>query len=337
MSSFDLKNKMKIARALNYTNFDETAREIDLSEVPVALGLFSISRNYRDAANLPSEKIVSFHGPNVPLNKKFLPDIRKAANIALALGQDSITLHPHKVKGADENERLRQQEEALECIDIVEKTSGCKIEVETFAGRNRILRPREIVELGLPLVIDTSHIDSLDVYELLEVYRNNVPTLHLSERNIGEQHQPITAYGESLVELLRAQKWDGTVVLEYMPQLQDRAAADAKYLINVLDGFDRTKDSPEMAVENFNLAVKTKPNGYLAEYGLGLVDVLKGNGEKAIDHLKRAENVHPGNYGVLLLLSKAYELAGQDGDAHDTFRKLKQLFPSSFSQEASYH
>lgn len=317
---------MNVAYSIPFTNYDEVSRELESSKLNVALTFYSLGKktDVKGAYQLPPERIISVHGPGLPLVKENLPVFRKAAKIALALGQNSMVLHPHRAKNPDESERLRQQEEALGCIDNIAETTGCKVEVETFAGAGRVLRPAEIIEKGLPMVLDISHLDSLQCYDF--VLRNAPSTIHLSERINDVNHQPIGNYGESLVEILQQQGWGGPLCLEYMPDLRAESKRDTAYLLNVVSGAETAqKNSLLEAGEKFRKASEIKPEGYLGDYGLGMVLVREQKYAEAVPHLKKALEKFPSHSSSLLFLSMAQHALGQHQEAKQTEEKLNTI------------
>jgi len=129
--------------------------------------------------------------------------------------------------------------------------SQTKLCIETFGWKsNKYLRsPIEIVEFiliyqpSLQMVIDTSHIEELwfdpKIMSLLLRYTS---VIHLSNRAKGHgQHLPFTSpVGDlNLVKFARdlkyKYKWDGDIILEYMPEHQHKLYKNAKYLESLVN------------------------------------------------------------------------------------------------------
>jgi len=99
--------------------------------------------------------------------------------------------------------------------------------IETFEGKKRVFNPAETVGFNLPMTLDTSHVKNQEeVWSLLENYRQNILTVHLSAREPGKQHLPINGFCKKIVKYLAENNWSGNVILEYMFEFHGRMLDD---------------------------------------------------------------------------------------------------------------
>ena len=156
-----------------------------------------------------------------------------AIQLADDLGASSVTFHPNQVK------RNRLETQALFKKHLQDLQNGFQAQaaVETFGGKRRLLRPDEIVEAGLPMILDTAHLhdDSL-ILSLIERYHTKMPTVHLSARGESEHHLPIDTFCLQVVKLLERIDWEGSVILEYLPWHHYRISDDLKLIERFLKG-----------------------------------------------------------------------------------------------------
>jgi len=123
--------------------------------------------------------------------------------------------------------------------------------IETFGWKsNKYLRsPLEIVEFiliyqpSLRMVIDTSHIEELWFDpKIISFLLRYTSVIHLSNRAKGHgQHLPFNSPVGNLnlvkfvKELKYRYKWDGDIVLEYMPEHQHKLNKNANYLQSLVN------------------------------------------------------------------------------------------------------
>lgn len=304
---------MKVAHTLVFRNTEQFYKELDKSEENVEIRFESLKKD-RELRALSSSKIISVHGPREPLNEQFKHLHYKAAELAKIYGVGHVVVHPQKA--SNETERQEQQKEALRIINTI-RDKGITAAVETFAGRNRILTPRETERYNLAMTLDASHLDDLEVYDFLSTYKN-IPVIHLSAKTETEQHQPIDLVCETHVEELLRSKWDGVLVVEYMPDLREQQIQDAKYLRLIVNGTKAAEQNElELAAEYFSKAGKTKPKGYLSSYGLGSALTRLQRHKEALPLLQNAENKMPYNADVLLFLALTERALGLPSDEHE--------------------
>ena len=92
------------------------------------------------------------------------------------------------------------------------------------------------------------------------------------------------------------------------------------------------------AAEQYRELIATNDSGFyslMAALGLADVQIARGDYDEAIVLLEQSSSDNSGEIdlpldGVLMLLGRAYELAGRGGDARATFQRVVEEFPGSF-------
>ncbi|MDW7762041.1 MAG: hypothetical protein SCM96_15550 [Acidobacteriota bacterium] len=175
-------------------------------------------------------RILSIHATQGNISDEaFLFWGRQTVELARELGVQDITIHP----GNCRSRREASQQQALRNIRRIERETGAEgiFSVETFGGKNRVLKPEEIISFGLPMTLDTAHLhDRNEIMEIVDGYRHNIKTVHLSTVGEGEHHLPVDAFCLSVVDRLRDLNWEGNVILEYLPWFHFRVRADVRAL-----------------------------------------------------------------------------------------------------------
>ena len=127
----------------------------------------------------------------------------------------------------------------------VSRDSDVTVAVETFGGKDRVFRPREIIRAGVPMTLDTAHIaDNWRIQEILRTYWRGISVVHLSARagnywasvadaplsddGRKEHHLPLDPFCIDVVRTLVGLGWSGTIVLEYLPWYHYRLRDDVK-------------------------------------------------------------------------------------------------------------
>jgi sugar phosphate isomerase/epimerase len=152
---------------------------------------------------------------------------RPAMELADELGAGSVTFHPNRSK----KQRVENQARVKEHILEIQRDHYSLASVETFGGKDRVFRPREIVEADLPMVLDTAHLHSDElILDLIRTYHQNIPALHLSARGESEHHLPIDPFCLEVVAILDELGWGGSVILEYLPWHHYRVREDLELL-----------------------------------------------------------------------------------------------------------
>ena len=159
--------------------------------------------------------------------------------LADELGARSVTLHPSQTR---RDQRVNAQLLAKQHLCQLQRNHQAVAAIETFGGSRRIFHPEEIVQFGLPMVLDTAHLHEDErVLELIRTYHHSIPTVHLSARGDGEHHLPIDAFCLEVVTLLSELSWDGGLILEYLPWHHYRVRDDLSILRRFLDGGKKTR------------------------------------------------------------------------------------------------
>ena len=174
--------------------------------------------------------ILSIHATQGKISdEKFIHWGKKTTLIAEEFNIKDITVHPDNRK----NHRGDYQHIAIANIKRIENETGAKniFSVETFGGKNRILKPYEIISSGIPMTLDTAHIhDRNMILDIIDKYYNNIKTVHLSAIGKEEHHLPIDDFCISVVDKLKKLNWTGNIVLEYLPWFHYRVRSDIKML-----------------------------------------------------------------------------------------------------------
>ncbi|MEI6832250.1 MAG: hypothetical protein WCK61_06040 [Candidatus Omnitrophota bacterium] len=72
--------------------------------------------------------------------------------------------------------------------------------------------------------------DDKKIWKLLKDYKQNIKNIHLSAKDVNNQHLPIDSFCKEVVSYLIESKWDGGVILEYLFEFHDRMLNDLKSL-----------------------------------------------------------------------------------------------------------
>ena len=180
----------------------------------------------------------SVHAPQGRLSDAaFLSWARETVRFAETVKARVIVFHP---ESAPLLERPALQLLAVRHLMELQRDTAVRVAVETFGNRKRILRPEELGEKGMWMVLDTSHVFPERIAALIDGYHGCLAGIHLSEMRkeaaTGETrpHLPVESYGLHVLMKLREKGWSGAVTLEYLPEyhhrlLQDRNALEALF------------------------------------------------------------------------------------------------------------
>ncbi len=222
---------------------------VELFGVPIELALpwkkddYMQQREYLPALveHLKSSDIVvqNIHATQGRLSD---PDVMvwglDAIRLAEAAGAHVVVFHPDNVK---KDAKANQQILIMQNIRRLQRQSDkVTVAIETFGGPKRSFTPEEIIDKGLPMVLDTSHLFQDRTMQIIDKYHSGVVSVHLSEERYDEQekksmpHMPIEDFGFKVLDLLAEKEWDGVVTLEYLPWhhhrlLPDRIMLERKY------------------------------------------------------------------------------------------------------------
>ncbi|MDP2906181.1 MAG: hypothetical protein Q8O22_07775 [Candidatus Omnitrophota bacterium] len=174
-------------------------------------------------------EILSIHAVQAPItNDEFRIWGKEIADFAKILGAKIITVHPNNT-----NKNQGNQEKALKNMVYFKRAYQGEVVfcIETFTGNRRIFDPDEIVESGLSMTLDVAHIyDNEKIWHLLKTAKENIKHVHLSAKRDGQHHLPVDDFCKDVVDHLVESKWDGSVVLEYLPEFHSRMIPDLRLL-----------------------------------------------------------------------------------------------------------
>jgi len=131
----------------------------------------------------------------------------------------SVVFHP---ENSAKKRRLEVQVIALQNLKTLQRITDVTVAIETFGGPRRVLTPEEIIFNGLPLILDTSHLEQNKTMYLIREHHGGIVGLHLSETRVDEhpehqgetnQHQPVKDFGFKVLDALILKGWTGTVAL----------------------------------------------------------------------------------------------------------------------------
>lgn len=160
--------------------------------------------------------ILSIHAPPLRLESdSFVDDALGLARLAERVGASSVTFHPTKCRRLNGWEQT--QAAALDNLRRARDRTPVALAVETLGHGRCLLLDDEIATLGLPMVLDTTHVGHERSIEMLHRHFDSIRTIHLSERTEHAMHQRIGPACLGFVGLLLDTGWAGSLVLEYWP------------------------------------------------------------------------------------------------------------------------
>ncbi|MGA1824835.1 MAG: hypothetical protein ACMUIP_09230 [bacterium] len=252
---------MKIGARVSFEHMDDLTRNFKSVDFPFELALpWHYQNMWLPVQDRITEiidffknndfEILSLHATQGKITEEsFLTWGRQTLSIAQNLEIRDITIHPNMIK----SQRTRFQEQVLHYIKLLGGEDHFSI--ETFAGKNRIFTPRDLVERSLPITLDTAHIyDRQEVMDLIGRNHRNIRTIHLSAIGKGEHHLPIDDFCIKVAEQLKKINWSGNLILEYLPwhhyRLRDDITMLSNYLFNnarleLLPVSDQFRNDPE--------------------------------------------------------------------------------------------
>jgi hypothetical protein len=177
-------------------------------------------------------EILSLHATQGRITEQsFLSWGRKTLQVARKLGVRDVTIHPNSLQ----NQKMQNQEQVRRMIRSMDGDGIFSI--ETFGGKHRGFSPQNLVEQGLPMILDVAHLhDRSVVRQIVDRHHFNIPTVHLSAIGKGEHHLPIDDFCIEVVDQLVRKKWSGNLILEYLPWHHYRVRDD----INALEHYIRS-------------------------------------------------------------------------------------------------
>ena len=184
--------------------------------------------------------VLSVHAPLASFTDEFL---RKGARLIIAfseaVGAEAVVFQPEKKMHED---RTDEQAAMLQNMKVLQDRTKVTIAVETFWEDDRVLRPDDIMENGLPMVLNTSLIPKTEITWIVESYRTHVVNVHLSavmpggaELNTGRQFRPVEndSFCLDVLDRFHELGWNGVVTLEYLSSFADKSLKDRKLLEDI--------------------------------------------------------------------------------------------------------
>lgn len=180
----------------------------------------------------------SIHAPQGRISDEYFMSWGEEVTLfAERVRAEVVVFHPEQ---RAPGKRIKFQNIALARIRRLQELGSVVVGIETFGGERRIFRPSEIVELGLPMVLDVSHVTEGESRELIQTNLANIAGIHLSAIGIDPKtrenthHLPVNEFCLEVLDTLNSAKWNGPVTLEYLPWhheklLKDRERLEKRY------------------------------------------------------------------------------------------------------------
>jgi len=234
--------RFSIRRGVNLQDFKESLADLD--GIPIELALphkldeFLADMDHLDdlAAYVQDAGILvgSVHAPQGRLaDEDFMRWAVPTIRFVEKTGAPVAVFHPESVPKLL---KPSAQAIALRNVKRLQRETSVTVAIETFGSAKRVLTPEEVIERGLPLILDTSHLLVRRIFQVIETYHSGIVGVHLSEMRHDDAaghdlpHMPVASYGIEVLQALRARGWDGNVTLEYLPQYHDRLIPDRQAL-----------------------------------------------------------------------------------------------------------
>lgn len=231
-----------IRQEINLHDIEE--RLSGLKGIPIELALPHKLENYKLQRTKMTELgkymiendiiVYSVHAPQGHLSSQdFVGWARETVKLAESVGARVVIFHPENVKKFGKADK---QMIALRNIRQLQRETEVKVAIETFGGLKRILTPENIMQNGLPMILDTAHLFEERTFEIIDKYHSNIISVHLSEKRFDEvesesmPHMPIKELGFKILDRLKELNWKGVVTLEYLPKYHDRLIKDRQML-----------------------------------------------------------------------------------------------------------
>ncbi len=234
--------KFSVRRSVHFDDFSQWLS--GLEKIPIELSLPHDMQEFWSIVGRLNELKEYVRDNNIVVNSVHAPHGRLSANAflswALPVMRFSFRVSARFCVFHPENHIAKTrksdfQTTALSYIKTVQAKSPVPIAIETLTSSSRLFTPGEIMQYNLPMVLNTSHITEQQAIKLIEQYPGIVD-IHLSESRVdpafGKALQRVSAerFGISVLEVLKAKNWNGSVTLEYLPENQDRLAPDRERL-----------------------------------------------------------------------------------------------------------
>ena len=217
---------MKIGGRVGFFTVEELPWKFRVVDFPVELALPWRHKVLWDSIANRMDQVVAFcHDQRLDVltiysaqgrlnDDEFLEWGESTIELADLLEVEAISLHPNMVRR--KQDRILEQSVAMANLRALGGTD--RFSIGTFDGKRGIFRPEEIIELGLPMTLDTSHVrDREKLMGLVDRYHQNIRTVHLSGVEGDYHHLPIDDFCLAVVGRLQMLGWSGNLVVDYMP------------------------------------------------------------------------------------------------------------------------
>ena len=244
---------MQLGARVSFDQVDELESHFEGVDFPVELALPYRVHEFLPIAGRMAEVLDFIRGKGIQVQSIHAAQGNLAADDCFAwaqpalwladeLGARCVTFHPSQT---NRDQRLNAQTLAKRHLRQLQRDHQAVAAIETFGGSRRIFHPEEIVQFGLPMVLDTAHLHEDErILKLIKDYHRSIPTVHLSARGDGEHHLPVDAFCLDVVALLSDLDWGGGVILEYLPWHHYRVRDDLAILRRFLDGEKQIEITP---------------------------------------------------------------------------------------------
>lgn len=248
----DSRYTITVAARVSFATVDHIGERLAGADFPIELALPHRYEWWREAADRMDEMmacleslgltVATVHAVQARISDgDFLVWGKQTIRIAEHLGARAITVHPN----GHNKDRGNHQFMALQYLRTLQRETDVCLTVETFGGKDRVLRPEELVDADVPMTLDVAHIGDNDrILTIIDRHWRHIPVVHLSARasnywrqrfdaplsdeGRSEHHLPLDPFCIQVVRKLVAFGWSGTIVLEYMPHYHYRLRPDLK-------------------------------------------------------------------------------------------------------------
>lgn len=195
---------------------------------------FKMRHNFiKEVCDSLNINITTVHAPTVDVfDEDFLEVIEEIKRIYKT---SLISIHPQKGELSLSLAKLKDYAKIFAELEVI-------LAYENFPSivgkRKWICTPSQMHSYFnldfLKLTFDTSHLDSPSdcIQEMSEVF-DKVAVIHLSDKDRAKEHLPLGSgcvpY-QKFIEYLKRRRFSGPLVLEYMPEYEDRLIEDVKRL-----------------------------------------------------------------------------------------------------------
>jgi len=218
----------------------ESINKLSDINIPIQLSLYDYDKyiQYKDKLfeelDKNKSKINVVHLPLNSLKLDFYKIIDMIKVFKENFGCDLFVIHPNKG-----------------ICNFIKEISKMNIEmllgdiclcIENFPWRKKkeLRSPLQIIDENVKLTLDTSHTEEIWFdHKIMSYLLKNIRVIHLSNRIGRNQHLPFNIYNGDLnlmkfIRELKIYKWQGDIVLEYMPEYSYKLFNNYNYLRGLL-------------------------------------------------------------------------------------------------------